>query len=217
MAVVRAVDDLLSEYSFEFVPTAWDGIFVALEGGEFDLIASDIAWRKEREEKYYLSTVPYLWGGSNLIFKAGRKDIRSLADLRGKKVAAGVGTNTTTALEDYIKQTGLNIEIVYTDGNIVNALTEIETGRVDATISSIITTQLTAESLGIKIEGITIQEWPIQSIHLLYPKTDKGKQYRDRIDGALRKLHDNGTLSALSKKYLFGKDYSTQEAVEADR
>jgi ABC-type amino acid transport substrate-binding protein len=130
-------------------------------------------------------------------------------------VAAGVGTNTTSELEDYIKRTGKKIEIVYTDGNIVNALTEIDTGRVDATLSSIITTNLTAESLGFKIDGVTAPELPIQSIHLLFPKTETGLTYRNRIDEALTELHKNGTLITLSRKYLFGKDYTTKEAVIA--
>jgi ABC-type amino acid transport substrate-binding protein len=115
------------------------------------------------------------------------------------------------------RRTGGNIEIVYTGGNIVNALTEIETGRVDATLSSIITTQLTADSLGYKIEGITASELPVNSIHLLFPKTDAGRELRDRIDGALKTLLENGTLAELSKKYFFGKDYSTREALEANQ
>jgi len=216
IAVVRAIGDLLPQYKLEFIPTAWDGIFTALEGGSFDLIASNLGWRQEREEKYYLSTVPYLWSGSQLMYKAGRTDIRSLKDLNGKKVAAGVGTATTTRLEEYIKSTGANIQIVYTDGNIATALLEIDSGRVDATISSIITSQLTAQSLGIKVDGSTINEWDPSSIHLLFPKTEKGKLYRDQFDVALKQLLDNGTLSALSKKYLSGKDHTTKEKLAAD-
>ncbi|AEF84953.1 amino acid ABC-transporter, periplasmic amino acid-binding protein [Treponema primitia ZAS-2] len=215
VAVVKAIGELLPQYQFVFVPTAWDGIFVALEGGDFDLIASNLGWRKEREEKYYLSTVPYLWGASEIVFKSGRTDIHSLSDLKGKKVAAGVGTSTTTWLEEYIKTTNSNIEIVYTDGNIVNALTEIETGRVDATITSFITTQLTAESLGYKITGITTPELTVSSIHLLFPKTETGKTYQDAFDGALKQLLANGKLAELSRKYFFGKNYTTQEAVAA--
>ena len=215
IAVVRAVDELLSQYRFEFVPTAWDGIFVALEAGEFDLIASNLGWRKEREEKYWLSNVPYLWGiGNTIVFNGGRTDIRSVEDLAGKKVAAGVGTSTTTWLEQYIERTGAKIEIVYTDGNIASALTEIDSGRVDATLASPITTRLTAEQLGFKIDTVVLANDDPSHIHLLFPKTDTGKKLRDDIDGALQKLLDNGTLSALSKKYFFGVDYSTKEAVQ---
>ncbi|MDR2633292.1 MAG: transporter substrate-binding domain-containing protein [Treponema sp.] len=217
IAVVKAIVALLPEYQVEFVPTAWDGIFVALEGGEFDLLASYLGWRKEREEKYYLSTVPYLWSGYSLVFKEGRTDIRSLKDLEGKKVASGVGTASTTLLEEYIKQTGANIEIVYTDGNIANALTEIDTDRVDATINSTITTQLTANTLGYRIDSLPLTEegWSVISIHLLFPKTEKGKTLRDQFDGALRQLLSNGKLRELSREYLFGRDYTTREALEA--
>jgi L-cystine transport system substrate-binding protein len=93
---------------------------------------------------------------------------------------------------------------------------EIESGRVDATISSIITTQLTADSLGIKVDGSTISEWDPSSIHLLFPKTEKGRLYRDQFDAALRQLLANGTLSRLSQQYLFGKDHSTKEKLAAD-
>jgi L-cystine transport system substrate-binding protein len=218
IAVVKAIIGLLPEYQVEFMPTAWDGIFVALEGGEFDLIASYLAWRQEREEKYYLSTVPYLWNGYSLVFKDGRTGIRSLKDLEGKKVAAGLGAAYTVQLEEYIKRTGANIEIVYTDGNIANTLTELEMGRVDATISSFVTTQLTADTLGYKIDSVPLTDegWSAVSIHLLFPKTEKGRELRDRFDGALKQLMDSGRLREISREYLYGKDLTTKEALEAD-
>jgi L-cystine transport system substrate-binding protein len=217
IAVVKAVIGLLPEYRVEFMPTAWDGIFVALEGGEFDLIASYLAWRQEREEKYYLSTVPYLWNGYSLVFKGGRTGIRSLKDLEGKKVAAGLGAAYTVQLEEYIKRTGANIEIVYTDGNIANTLTELETGRVDATISSFVTTQLTADTLGYQIDSVPLNEegWAAVSIHLLFPKTEKGRNLRDQFDAALKRLIDSGRLREISREYLYGKDLTTKEALEA--
>lgn len=215
IAVARAVDELIPELSFEYVPTAWEGIFVALEGGDFDAIASNLGKNAQREAKYLFSKVPYLWGASQIVFKAGRTDIHSLADLAGKKVAAGIGTNTTTRLEEYIAQSGTRIEIVYTDGNIATALQEIDSGRVDATLSSIITTKLTADELGIKIDGSTAPELGISPIHLLFVKNADGERYRDLVDVALQKLLDNGTLKELSIKYL-GKDYSTRAAVEGN-
>ncbi|MDR1257018.1 MAG: transporter substrate-binding domain-containing protein [Spirochaetaceae bacterium] len=216
VALVKAIVDLLPEYRAEFVPTAWDGIFVALEGGEFDLLASYLAWRPEREEKYYLSKLPYMWYSYSVVFKKGRGDIRSLKDLEGKKIAAGVGAAYTVQLEEYIKRTGAKIEIVYTDGNVANALTELDNGRVDATISSFVTTQITADRLGYQIDSLPLTEdgWTVGSIHLLFPKTEKGRLLRDRFDGALEKLIANGKLREISRQYLFGKDYTTKEALE---
>jgi L-cystine transport system substrate-binding protein len=217
VATVKAIVELLPEYSAEFVPIAWEGIFVALEGGEFDLLASFLAWRKEREEKYYLSKIPYMWYSYSIVFKKGRNDIRSIKDLEGKKVAAGLGAAYTVQLEEYIKRTGAKIEIVYTDGNIANALTELDNGRVDATISSVVTTQITADKLGYQIDSLPLTEdgWTVGPIHLLFPKTEEGRSLRDQFDVALEKIIANGKLREISRQYLFGKDYTTKEALEA--
>jgi L-cystine transport system substrate-binding protein len=213
IAVMRAVDKKVPSLKFKYVPTAWDSIFVALESGKFDIIASDLGKNPEREAKYLFSKQPYLYGNSQIIYKAGRTDIKSLKDLFGKKVAAGVGTNTTTALEKFNKENGNKIKIKYTDGNINNALQEIDSKRVDATISSIITTNLTAKKLGIKIAGTTAPELGISPIHLLYVKNDRGSKYQKLIDKALVSLRKDGTLKKLSIKYL-GKDYTTKKAAE---
>ncbi|MCI1858538.1 MAG: transporter substrate-binding domain-containing protein [Sporolactobacillus sp.] len=213
IAVMRAVDKKVPALKFKYIPTAWDSIFVALESGKFDIIASDLGKNAEREKKYLFSVQPYLYGNSQIIYKAGRTDIKSLKDLYGKKVAAGVGTNTTTALENFNKKNGNKIKIKYTDGNINNALQEIDSGRVDATISSIITTKLTAKKLGIKIGGTTAPELGIAPIHLLYVKNDRGRKYQKLIDKALVSLRKDGTLKKLSIKYL-GRDYTTKAAAE---
>ncbi|MCL1632741.1 transporter substrate-binding domain-containing protein [Sporolactobacillus sp. CPB3-1] len=213
IAVMRAVDKKVPSLKFHYVPTAWDSIFVALESGKFDIIASDLGKNPEREKKYLFSEQPYLYGNSQIIYKAGRTDIKSLKDLYGKKVAAGVGTNTTTALEKFNKANGNKIKIKYTDGNINNALQEIDSKRVDATISSIITTNLTAKKLGIKISGTTAPELGISPIHLLFVKNDTGRKYQKLIDKALVALRKDGTLKKLSIQYL-GKDYTTKASAE---
>ncbi|MCO7124303.1 transporter substrate-binding domain-containing protein [Sporolactobacillus shoreicorticis] len=211
IAVMRAVDKKVPSLKFNYVPTAWDSIFVALESGKFDIIASNLGKNPEREKKYLFSEEPYLYGSSQIIYKAGRTDIKSLKDLNGKNVAAGVGTATTTQLEEYNKKHGNKITIKYTDGDINKALQEIDSKRVDATISNIITTNLTAKKLGIKVDGTTAPELGISPIHLLYVKNDRGSKYQKLIDKALISLRKDGTLKKLSEKYL-GKDYTTEEA-----
>lgn len=214
IAVVKAIDELIDDVEFEFVPTAWDGIFVALDAGQFDLIASNLGKNKDREAKYLFSDEAYTYGGTQIIFKSGRQDITSFADLKGKKVAAGVGTASTTKLEEYNAANGNEIEIVYTDGNINNALLEIDAGRVDATLGSIITTNLTAKELGISISGVQPPELSINGIYLLYAKTEENQELKTKVDAAIKTLKENGKLKELSIKY-FGADYSSEEAAKA--
>ena len=56
--VAKAIAEVL-DLEVTFVNTAWDGIFAALEKGEFDCIMSAVSITEERQEKYIL-TEPYV-------------------------------------------------------------------------------------------------------------------------------------------------------------
>ena len=211
IAVLRAVDELIPELEFEYVPTAWDGIFVALEVGEFEIIGSSLGKNAEREERYLFTEIPYRYGAESIIFKSGRTDINTLEDLFGKVVATSIGTQRTSKVEEYNEKNGNQIELIYTDGNINNALLEVDSGRVDATINNIIPASIGAEELGIEIDSRVIEEFGFTPIHFLFVKTDEGERYRDLVDKALEQLIADGTLAEISIEYL-GADYSTEEA-----
>lgn len=216
MAVMRALDDLIPEVNFKFQPTSWDSIFVALESGKFDIIASQIAKNPAREQKYQFSELPYGYSGSSIIYKGGRKDIKSLKDLYGKTVAAGVGSNNTTWLENYNKQHNNPIKLKYYDGDVSVMLQDIAAGRVDATINNEVTTKLIAKKQSLNLGYSLAPELGIQPVYLLFSKNTNGTKYKKLIDKALKTLSKNGTLSKLSKKYL-GADYSTEKAVESQK
>lgn len=214
VAVIRAIDELIPEITFEFVPTAWDSIFVALESGKFDLIANQINKNPAREEKYQFSELPYSFAGNSIIFKAGRTDINGVADLHGKTVAAGVGSYNTTWLEEYNAKNGNPITISYTDGNISLVLQDIVTGRVDATINSEVTTKLIADELKLDLQYVLIDDTGITEQYLLFSRSETSNEIKPLVDAALKTLIENGTLGELSVKYL-GADYSTLESVQA--
>ncbi|MBR5273310.1 MAG: transporter substrate-binding domain-containing protein [Clostridia bacterium] len=56
--IANAIGELLG-LEVKFINTAWDGIFAALEKGEFDCIISSVSITEERQEKYIL-TEPYV-------------------------------------------------------------------------------------------------------------------------------------------------------------
>jgi L-cystine transport system substrate-binding protein len=214
VAVIRSIDELIPEVTFEFVPTAWDSIFVALESGKFDIIANQINKNPAREEKYQFSALPYSFAGNSIIFKAGRTDIKTIKDLHGKTVAAGVGSYNTTWLEEYNAKNGNPISIAYYDGNISLILQDIVSGRVDATLNSEVTTKLIADELKLDLGYVLVDDTGITEQYLLFSKSDTSNEIKPLVDAALKTLVDNGTLSELSKKYL-GADYSTLESVKA--
>ena len=210
-AVARAVDELIPEIEFKFQPTAWDSIFVALESGNFDMIVSQIAKNEAREEKYQFAEIPYAYSVSSIIIKSDRTDIKSIEDLHGKTVAAGIGSNNTTWLEEYNKEHDNAINIEYYDGDVKLMLQDIISGRVDATVNDPVTVKLIADEQGLDVKTIIATELGINPVYFLYAKTDNGTKYKELIDTALQTLKDNGTLSKLSTQYL-GADYTSEDA-----
>lgn len=211
MAVVRALNELIPGVEFKFQPTAWDSIFVALESGKFDVIASQIAKNPSREEKYQFSELPYAYAASSIIYKGGRTDIKSLKDLHGKTVAVGVGSNNTVWLEEYNKKNDNAINFKYYDGDVSVMLQDIASGRVDATINSEVTTKLIAKKQGLDLGYAVAPELGVKPVFFLFAKNENGTKYKNIIDKALKTLSENGKLSELSKQYL-GADYSTEAA-----
>jgi polar amino acid transport system substrate-binding protein len=79
-------------FKFELVNTRWDGIFVALQSGEFDAVISAATITDERRQTVDFSD-PYLSAGQMLAVRVADKDtIKSPADLAGKKVGVQLGT-----------------------------------------------------------------------------------------------------------------------------
>jgi L-cystine transport system substrate-binding protein len=212
IAVAKALDELIPELTFTFEPTEWSSIFVALEAGKFDIIVSEIAWNEDRAAKYLFSDTPYGWSTNAIIFAKGRTDIKTIEDLYGKTVTAGLGSANTTWLENYNAENGDPIAISYSDGDVSKMLYEIVEGRVDATLNNPVTAGLIAKEQGIEIDWVPwTTDGSATPVYILYANNENGQSYKDLIEPALQTLLENGTLKALSEQYL-GADYSTSEA-----
>jgi polar amino acid transport system substrate-binding protein len=74
-----------------FKNTAWDGIFGGLEARKYDAIISSVTITDERKKQYDFSE-PYINVGQILVVPRTSKNVKTLADLKGKKVGAQIGT-----------------------------------------------------------------------------------------------------------------------------
>jgi polar amino acid transport system substrate-binding protein len=77
-------------FTVVFKNTAWDGIFAGLGAGRYDMIASSVTITDERKKQYDFSD-PYINVGQILVVPKTEK-VKALADLKGKKVGAQIGT-----------------------------------------------------------------------------------------------------------------------------
>lgn len=67
----------------EFQEAAWDGIFPAMQAGEFDWLADGVTYTEERDQIVDFS-IPYVTIGQVLLVRADEGQINELADLKGK-------------------------------------------------------------------------------------------------------------------------------------
>lgn len=211
--VIKAIDERLPQYQFEFEPIEWSSLFSALDSGKIDTIANQISQNDERKAKYLFNETPYSWAASAIVYKKGRTDIKTVTDLHGKTVDGGLTTSHTVWLEQYNKEHGNKIKINYTDGDASKMLQDIVNGRADATISSPVTTDLIAKQQGLAVDWTLWPEEGVEPTYFPFQKTDKGERLRKAIDPVIKELLKDGTIKKLSDQYL-GADYSTKEAIE---
>jgi len=180
----------------EYVTTDFNGITLALTTNKFDAILSALSVTDERKKQISFAG-PYLMSGQVIIVKADNTTIKSSADLKGKTVAAQLGSTG----EDAAKKIEGTKEVKTYD-KVPEELQDLSIGRVDAVIVDkpvggyyiksnknlykVLEPQLTEEPIGIGIKK---------------ENTDLQKGIQTIIDG----YQKDGTLSKLSINW-FGYD-----------
>lgn len=203
--VVKAIDEKLDGYTFEFVATPWDSIFLALESNKIQLVADEVAKTPEREEKYLFSDESYFSAQTVIVVKSGTKNITSLKDLEGKKVGAVSGDSYTLILEEYNKTAENKIELVYSEsGSPAEILQNVQNGRLEAYVNDpiMIKAIIKKQNLDLDVVGEPIVN---DNIALVFKKDDQGEELKALIDPVLKELKQDGTLAELSKKWTDGE------------
>lgn len=203
--VVKAIGEIDPNLHFTFKTATWDALFPGLDAGHYHVLANQIAHNEHREKNYLLTDEIYFQGSTQPITLAERaKEFPQIENLKGKKVAAGVGSNHSLVLEDWNKKNGNEIKIVYYDGDVGVMFQELINYRVDAVMNSPVTASEQAKANNIEISPVG-QPFYDAKIHLILAKNTESETIKKRLDAALRQLHNNGTLSKLSIQY-FGQD-----------
>ncbi|MMZ66552.1 L-cystine-binding protein TcyK precursor [compost metagenome] len=117
----------------------------------------------------------------------------------------GATSAAAQILENYNKENGNAIDIVYQNGAANDTVSQITTGRVEATIGADFTLPLIDPEGKLKTTGEPLSEGDILFV---FRKNDpESQKLSDAIDKAIRELKSDGTLSKLSREWL-GDDFS---------
>ncbi|MEI2399823.1 amino acid ABC transporter substrate-binding protein [Paenibacillus phytohabitans] len=181
----------------EFIETQWDGIFAGMDAKRFDTIFNEVSITDDRKVKYDFSD-PYIVSKAVLIVSEDNENIKSFADLKGKKA----GQSLTSNLGQIATDNGA--EIVSTEG-FNQAIDLLTSGRIDATVNDGLSfLDLKKQKPDIKIKKVDEIAEGSYSAAVFLKGNDELVQ---AVNEALTAMHDDGTYLKISEKY-FGADVS---------
>ena len=180
----------------EFMETAWDGILAGVDSGRFDIALNGVGFTEKRQEAYDFSDI-YVYSQMVMVVRDDNEDIKTLADLKGRKTANSPNSTYATVAQN----NGAEVTYVDTLGETMELLTQ---GRVDATLNdkdSVESYLQEHPEAKIKI-ALTVAGEPVAIPLKKGAETDTLEAELNRILSEARK---DGRLAALSEKY-FGVD-----------
>ncbi|MCD7725288.1 MAG: transporter substrate-binding domain-containing protein [Clostridiales bacterium] len=204
--VLKAVDELLPQYEFEFQGYDTTERLMALESDKIDIAAGQFEKNEEREEKYLFSTVGYTNASSQIVVAGDNTTINSIDDLSGKSVYVISNSNASYQMEKYNTDNDANIDLVYGENNFEVINTMLENGSIDAYIQTARTVALNNEAYGTdhKVVGDPIMA---SETYFLFNKSNTALQ--EEVDGALTELKESGKLAEICIEWL-GQDFTPE-------
>lgn len=184
--------------AIEWVPTAWDGVILALESGKFDMILSTMTITAERAKKVDFSP-PYIYGAQIVVVREQEKAINTIADLAGKIVGSQLGS---TGEEAARKLKGLKELKLY--GQYTDAFTDLGIGRIQAlVVDEFVGRYYLTSRPG--VYRVLTERLAEEEIGIAFRKGDDA--LREAVCAAIDAIKADGTYGAISTKW-FGVDVS---------
>jgi len=200
----------------------WGVITAGSWNDRWDVSVGSMTDTVDREKLFYFTPAYYYTPAAMSVF-ADNTDITGPADLTGKTVCVGV----STTYQDYVNGTlklgsgappfdfqitGANLQTYETDTDALDNLALGDGVRCDAAISAQQTIQAFIDDGGsIKIVGDPLYYEPLS---IAFDKNDPvdSQSLSDAVGKIVDQMHEDGTLSELSKKWYDGVDWTVQSS-----
>ena len=204
--VFKAIDELLPQYEFKFDIVEKETMNVGVETGTYQVGINSMFKTPEREEIYLFPETNMGYTAVGAISREDGEKIHSFQDIydRGLKLhptnASGTIANVVANWNEAHPDAKLDVEIVSAVDNN-EALAAVRSGEYDVYIHLLPVINLWGDEL---LGGLQISD-PLDVVPT-YPIINKDETVlKDDINGALKKLADDGTLSKISND-TFGYD-----------
>jgi polar amino acid transport system substrate-binding protein len=176
----------------QWIKKQFEQCFEYLKNGEVDMVVNAVTITPERE-KDFLFSEPYFTTGQIMAVRKEREDIKTVADLKGKKV----GVQKETTAEEFLLRLGKGeVDIVEFD-SFDEALFELNRKLLDAVVGDAPTLQYDIQLLpNLRSVGplLTSEQYGI-----VFRKSDV--ELKNEVDKIIKKMKESGEIDELVKKW----------------
>ena len=214
VAVLKAIDEKLDAYQFEYVGTSDEDLLIGLESGKYDIGTKGAWYTAERAEKFI---IPENAIGASIIGFTIRKedsskytDIDSFAVAGGKLVPISPQNAQYNVIQEYNKDSSTPIKLEEAESfTVADAYAWVLEGRYDAFFDIKLSFEkaVTNEDGAYHQYADKLTWFPYKGIET-YPlihKSSTNEEFAKAYDEAIQELKEDGTISKLSTEY-FGED-----------
>jgi polar amino acid transport system substrate-binding protein len=186
-----------------FVQVAFQSLDQSAIRGDFDIGLSGIEDTPGRRASVAASIPYYRFREVLTVREADRNRFKTLADLRGHRVATLSGTIAYDILLEAQKTHGI-IPVSYDDD--VHPYGDVLSGRVDAVLLDNV---LAARAMS-RNGGLFTQSEPVEIGHYIIIAAPQNTELRDRVDAILRQAMTDGRLEAIFRRWNVWNDDQPQ-------
>jgi cystine transport system substrate-binding protein len=182
----------------EFSTSEWSAILAGLQAGKYDVVINQVGITDKRKETFDFSE-PYTISAPQLIIRKDEKrEFKTLADLKGKKLGLGQGTNYA----DIAKKVG-GIDVKTYPG-AQEYLQDLALGRIDAALNDSLLIPYIVKQTKLPLKpGAPVGDLEKSGI----PFVKNNPKFKAAIDKALADLQADGSFAKISTKW-FDRDVS---------
>ena len=186
----------------EFVEGKWDGLIAGLDAKRYDAVINQVGITDARRAKYDFSD-PYISSPAALVVRNDNKDIKTFADLKGKRSANTLTSNFGKLAQSY------GAEIVPVQG-FNESVDLLLSRRVDATVNDKLSfLDFKKQKPNAPLVAVAYADGrDLNASGVLLRKNNP--ELRDAINKALSTIKADGTYKKISEKY-FGTDLSAAQ------
>jgi polar amino acid transport system substrate-binding protein len=195
---------------------AWDVITAGSWNGRWDTTVGSMTPTNDRQ-KVLDFTQPYNYAPAVVVVPADSSVSDISTDLDGKKIGVCSGCTYDQYLQKTLAINGYTFDFVIDDAKIsgydtdTTALEDLVNGRLDAVITSATTAQGYIDAGNpVKIVGDPVFYEPL-AVGFDKSSDPSSESLFQAVDKIVGDMHADGTLTALSKKWYNGQDYTTKQ------